>query len=116
MELTIPLFQVKSSNCEPLWGDGRKDKIKFDDKQHVFSTFRHSTIFGFSDLEIGEIIENIWKNKCGLKIPLSEAKLSFDTPKGVMTARNKSNSTKQNAFSTCRHSTILLFFVKKQNC
>ena len=49
--------------------------------------------------EIGEIIEKIWKSKCGLKIPLSEAKLSVDTPKGVINAREQSNSTKTNVFS-----------------
>ena len=68
-------------------------------------------IFGFSDLpffgisvfeilESGEIIEKIWKNKGGVKIPLSEAELSLGTPKGVITARKKSHSTKTNVFST----------------
>ena len=35
-----------------------------------------------------------------LKIALSEAKLRIETPKGVINARNKSSSTKINAFST----------------
>ena len=50
-----------------------------------------------------------------LKIALSEGKFRIETPKGVLNARNKSNSTRTNAFSTFRHSTILFFFVKKQN-
>ena len=70
-----------------------------------FWTFRFSDfpIFGmsvFQILKIGEILEKIWKNKGGVKIPLSEAKFSFDTPKGVINARKKSSSTKTNAFST----------------
>ena len=53
--------------------------------------------------------------QCGPKILLSQPKLSFDTPKGVINARKKSNSTATNVFSTFRHSTILLFlrFFKK---
>ena len=42
----------------------------------------------------------IWKNKGGVKIPLSQAKMRFGTPKGVITARKKSHSTIINAFST----------------
>ena len=61
--------------------------------------FSDFPIFGnlvFQIWEIGEIIENIWKNKGGVKIPLSEAELSFGTPKGVITARKKYHSTKTN--------------------
>ena len=65
-----------------------------------FLDFPNFGISVFQIWEIGEIIEKIWKNKFGLKIPLSEAKLSFDTPKGVINARNKSKSTTTNAFST----------------
>ena len=43
----------------------------------------------------------MWKNKGGgVKIPLSEAELSFGTPKGVITARKRSHSTKRIVFST----------------
>ena len=31
------------------------------------------------------MFEKIWKNKGGVEIPLSEAELSFGTPKGVIT-------------------------------
>ena len=63
-----------------------------------FSNFQNLV---FQILEIGEIIEKIWENKGGVKIHLSEAELSFGTPKGVITARKKSHSTKINVFSTC---------------
>ena len=65
--------------------------------------FSDFPIFGnlvFQILEIGEIIEKIWKNKGGVKIPLSEAELSLGTPKGVITARKKSHSTNIHVFST----------------
>ena len=45
--LTIGLFDAELSNCEPLWGDGRKEKIEFDLK-NAFSTFCHSTILSFA--------------------------------------------------------------------
>ena len=68
-----------------------------------FSDFPSFGISVFQILEIGEIIEKIWKNKCGLKIPLSEAQLSFGTPKGVINARKKSHPTKTNVFfDICR--------------
>ena len=62
-----------------------------------FSTFWN---FGFSDFGDWRIFGKIWKNKGGVKIPLSQAKLSFGTPKGVITARKKSDSTKIIVFST----------------
>ena len=36
--LEIDLFEGKLSNCEPLWGDERKEQIEFD-KENAFSTF-----------------------------------------------------------------------------
>ena len=55
----------------------------------------------FQILEIGDLFKQIWKNKGGgVKIPLSQAQLSFGTPKGVITARKKSHSTIRNVFST----------------
>ena len=33
---TIGLFDAELSNCEPLWGDGRKEKIEFAQKNCVF--------------------------------------------------------------------------------
>ena len=65
-----------------------------------FSDFPNFGISVFQILEIGEIFEKIWKNKGGVKIHLSQAKLSFGTPKGVITARKKSHSAIRNAFST----------------
>ena len=34
--LKIGLFDAELSNCGPLWGDGRKEKIEFDQKKCVF--------------------------------------------------------------------------------
>ena len=51
MELTIPLFQVKSSNCEPLSGDGRKEQISFDENKCFF------VILSFSDFLFREIVD-----------------------------------------------------------
>ena len=65
-----------------------------------FSDFSNFGISVFQILEIGEFFEKIWKNKGGVKIPLSEAELSFGTPKGVITARKKYHSTKIIYFST----------------
>ena len=60
--LTIPLFQVKSSNCEPLWGDGRKEKISFDEKKNIFdilsfSDFAFSRNCGFPTIEFFQSFE-----------------------------------------------------------
>ena len=47
-----------------------------------------------------EFFFQIWKNKGGVKVPLSQPKLRFGAPKGVITARKKSHSTIRNVFST----------------
>ena len=64
-----------------------------------FLIFRFSNFwnFGFSDFGDWSFFL-IWKNKGGVKIPLSEAELSLGTPKGVITARKKSHSTKKKCF------------------
>ena len=33
--LTIGLFDGEFSNCEPLWGDGRKEQIEFDFQKYM---------------------------------------------------------------------------------
>ena len=55
--------------------------------------------FGFSDFGDWSFFL-IWKNKGGVKIPLSQAESRFGTPEGVITARKKSHLTKIIAFST----------------
>ena len=94
--LKIPLSEAKLSFDTPKGVINARKSISTT--TNGFSTFSDFWISVFQILEIGEIIEKIWKNKFRLKIPLSEAKLSFDTPKGVINARNKSHSTKTNAF------------------
>ena len=55
---------------------------------------------GFSDFGDWRNYWKIWKTKFELEMPLSEAKLSCGTPKGVINARKKTHSTKTNVFST----------------
>ena len=64
MELTIPLFQVKSSNCEPLWGDGRKEKINFDDEKCFFDILSFSSFAFLKYFLILKNKQNCWMTKC----------------------------------------------------
>ena len=62
--LTIPLFQVKSSNCEPLWGDGRKEKCNFDDKKCFFDILSFSNFSFLKYLLTFKKKQNCWMTKC----------------------------------------------------
>ena len=110
MELTIPLFQVKPSNCEPLWGDGRKDKIEFDQNKCVFDILSFNN-FVFAWTELRSAASNIrdWWDlvvQCS-KYLYSKGNHRIANPFGAMDARKKSNSIKKNTFSTFCHSTCL---------